>query len=216
MYAKRKRRYWPLLLLLCLIGAGIGTTTAKYIYQQQMKGRITFTARLAEEIKLLEREAVSTKNDTNPDSNYKLTDKIVTSNTYFLMPGVDVPKDPYVQITGKTAIPSYLFIEILDTTNEAVSYTLDDKWKEVSDVNGQHGGKVYCYCNDGNYKLTNTGYMQVYVLKDGANAVVTVSETYLSKADADDVMTIYASLYEVFQTDGRDATPTEVYDINNS
>lgn len=228
MHKKGSRFRWPvLLLLLALMGTGIGAAMAKYVYQQQFSARVTFTARLAQELRLLESKAVATQDD--PKSNYKLTEETVTSNTYELMPGVDIPKDPYVRITGKSPIPAYLFIEVVDRTNSAIEISLRPEWIELdgADIVPQHGGTVYYY-NPGEHPtpLASFDKEDFPIL---AEDKVTVKQTYLhgdkeiTNAESDnsteDILLVYAYLYEVFELteDGttRNALPREVYLENN-
>ena len=230
MQKNGNRFRWPLLfLLLALVGAGIGATMAKYVYQQQFSARVTFTARLAQELQLLESKAVATQDD--PKSNYKLTEETVRSNTYELMPGVDIPKDPYVRITGKSPIPAYLFIEVVDRTNSAIEISLRPEWIPLTgeDIAPQHGGTVYYY-NDNPGEdptpLPSFDEKDFYIL---AEDKVTVKQTYLhgdkeiTNAESDnsteDILLVYAYLYEVFEltVDGttRNALPREVYLENN-
>ena len=205
MKPKKKTFRWPLLAAaLVLLGMAIGSTAAKYIHRQEMTGKVSFTARLADDIRLLEREAVPAQSG---DSNYTLTGETVESNTYSLMPGVDVPKDPYVRITGKTPIPAWLYVEVVDSTNNAISYTADEKWTLLSDIIGKHDGTVYYYSE----KLTQTGDLTFYILDGGEDALITVSDTYLSLGAEEEVLTFYAYLYEAID----DKDSLAVYKENN-
>lgn len=231
MHKKGSRFRWPvLLLLLALMGTGIGAAMAKYVYQQQFKAQVTFTARLAQKLQLLESKAVATQD--YPKSNYKLTKETVTSNIYELMPGVDIPKNPYVRITGKSPIPAYLFIEVVDQTNSAIEISLRPEWIPLTeeDIVPQHGGTVYYYNdNPGEHPtpLPSFDEKDFYIL---AEDKVRVKQTYLNgdkeitnaNAESDsteDILRVYAYLYEVFKlTEGgttRNALPREVYLENN-
>lgn len=227
MHKKGSRFRWPvLLLLLALMGTGIGAAMAKYVYQQQFSARVTFTARLAQELRLLESKAVATQDD--PKSNYKLTEETVKSNTYELMPGVDIPKDPYVRITGKSPIPAYLFIEVVDQTNSAIEISLRPEWFPLTGegIVPQHGGTVYYY-NPGQHP-TPLASFEEKVFPILAEDKVRVKQTYLNgdkeitnaPNSREDILLVYAYLYEVFKlTEGgttRDALPGEVYLKNNS
>ena len=205
MKPKKKTFRWPLLAAaLVLLGMAIGSTAAKYIHRQEMTGKVSFTARLADDIRLLERKAEPA--ESGP-SNYTLTGETVESNTYSLMPGVDVPKDPYVRITGKTPIPAWLYVEVVDNTNNAISYTVDENWTLLPDITGKHGGKVYSYSE----KLTQTGDLTFYILDGGEDALITVSDTYLSLGAEEEVLTFYAYLYEAID----DKDSLAVYKENN-
>lgn len=227
MHKRGSRFRWPvLLLLLALMGTGIGAVMAKYVYQQQFKARVTFTARLAQELQLLESKAVATQDD--PKSNYKLTEETVTFNTYELMPGVDIPKNPYVRITGKSPIPAYLFIEVVDQTNSAIEISLRPEWIPLTeeDIVPQHGGTVYYYNDNPVEDPTPLVSFDEKVFPILAENKVTVKQTYLhgdketTNADStEDILLVYAYLYEVFEltVDGtiRNALPREVYLENN-
>lgn len=229
MHKKGSRFRWPvLLLLLALMGTGIGAAMAKYVYQQQFKAQVTFTARLAQKLQLLESKAVATQDD--PKSNYKLTGETVTSNIYELMPGVDIPKNPYVRITGKSPIPAYLFIEVVDQTNSAIEISLRPEWIKLDEAGivPQNGGTVYYYNdNPGEHPtpLASFDEKDFYIL---AEDKVRVKQTYLNgdkeitnakSNSTEDILLVYAYLYEVFKlTEGgttRDALPGEVYLENN-
>ena len=62
------------------------------------------------------------------------------------MPGVDVPKDPKITITGKTAVPAYLYVEVLESENfpATVTYSMAEGWIDL-EITGPKGGKVYVY-----------------------------------------------------------------------
>ncbi|MBQ3193243.1 MAG: hypothetical protein IJB59_06720 [Oscillospiraceae bacterium] len=209
---KRYRLTVLILVLALAAGSMIGSAAAKYIYSTQLKATVTFKAELAEKIELLEHEAVSTEKDDKPTSNYKLTDETVTANKYELMPGVDIPKDPFVRITNKSPIPAYLYIEVVDTTpviivdgveKHIISYTMGEAWQELTGdgIVGKNGGKLYYYAPNNEPKLSGTGDMEIYLLKGDKDAVVTVSDTYLANADTDDKLIFYAYLYEAYQID---------------
>ena len=82
------------------------------------------------------------------DGSYTLDPNVtVTSNTYKLIPGLTIPKDPYITITGKTSVDAYLYLEVIEV-NKAVqlSYTIDSGyWTPVDGIAGPHGGSVYYY-----------------------------------------------------------------------
>lgn len=65
---------------------------------------------------LQEHEATKVKNGDVWTGKYEIkTDaKVVTALSYDIMPGMVIPKDPYVTITKKTATPAYLYIEVIN------------------------------------------------------------------------------------------------------
>ena len=78
-----------------------------------------------------------------PNGTYDLENSIeVDRNEYIVMPGVDLAKDPFVQV--KTAEQAYLFVEVVNTLPTGMTATVNtDQWTEVVGAVGQNGGKVY-------------------------------------------------------------------------
>ena len=63
----------------------------------------------------------------NPEETY--------NNSYTVYPGVTLPKDPFVRITGFTGEEAYLFIEVEDTTSDELTITIDsDNWLKLEGV----------------------------------------------------------------------------------
>lgn len=216
MYRKRSRlRPWVLaLILLILVAATTGTAAAKYVYRQEMEGKVTFTAQLAEDLLLQEHEAVR-KND----GSYELEDKLVTSNTYKLLPGLDIPKDPQVTVVNKTPLRAYLYIEVVSSVNGAITYEIDkNNWEELTDVTGPHGGTVYAYKSAD--PLTNencpTAPINTLATPEGASDQIKVSQKLLSQdTNAEDILSFYAYLYEVYDTETGPASKLDVFRANN-
>ena len=142
---KAKRVYGLALFLvsLVLVAAFSSAVYAKYIKKTEFKGNVTIQADLAEDFKIIESQA-----SRNEMGEYSLvSDTEVSGNEYILMPGVDIPKDPTIKITGKTALPAYLYVEVVDNISDhpAVTYSLADWWQPLAGVTGPNGGKVYVY-----------------------------------------------------------------------
>ena len=128
----KNRRIALLLAVLFCLSAVTFVAVAKYIKDIPFTGNVTFKADLAETFTLTESEA-----EPNTDGTYSLnTSKSVESNTYILMPGVDVPKDPKITIEGKTAVPAYLYVEVLESKNfpDEVTYTMAEGWLPLEGV----------------------------------------------------------------------------------
>lgn len=176
---------------------------AKYLKMAELAEQmVTITVRLGT-IALEEHEAVR-----QTDGSYLLLDgqggrenKIVTSNTYILMPGVDVPKDPYVVISDKSPIEAYVYLEVDSDLPSTVTYLLENHWKALAGLPG-----VYVYAPGGTPQ-TVTGNMDAISILQGNT--VTVSQNY---SGSDPVsLTFYAYLYQAFAGN----TPEEVYQHNN-
>lgn len=149
------------LMAFLLSCACIGTALAKYVTQAELKGTVTISADLGS-IAVLEHEAIR-----NPDGSYSLGDKTTAENTYYLLPGLDIFKDPFVRIAGKTEtceIGAYVYL-VMDTnftpSATGVSFTLLDCWKELDDHDN-----VYVYSDTNGDPITVTKDMDIYILKD--------------------------------------------------
>lgn len=212
-----KKQILPVLILLLLfsIGTTTGTVIAKYVTERELTEQITFTAELAEKMVLEEYKVTRTPEgdydyETQPETNHYITAK---SNSYVLMPGVDIKKDPYIRITDKTDIEAYLFLEIVGhqpgAADNGVSYELMDPWKPAMSGTGtdekavspKHGGTVYVYSDEnGPVKIkkdtltTKAGIAIVKIIKDGT---VTVSQKL--EKDADLEIKFYAVMAEVVE-----------------
>ena len=132
----------PMLLVLAIaiaISAAVWVY-AKYIYQETIHGSLTITASLGK-IDVWEHLAVRQN-----DGSYELNGTLVRRNDYYLIPGLDIPKDPFVQITEKTNVPVYVFIKVDTNPTDAnhVTYGLLDCWKLVEGTSN-----IYVYSVDG-------------------------------------------------------------------
>ena len=125
------------LLLTAVLAVIGGSVAAKYIKEQRLPGSIKLEAELAESIEVFEHKA-----DRQDDGTYVLLEGTANETTegiddYMLMPGVDVPKDPTVRVTGYTGIPAYVFIEVtvpedeVEVFEEYVAYSVTDNWSEL-------------------------------------------------------------------------------------
>lgn len=81
---------------------------------------------------------------TGKPGEYTLTDEEVSGNEYTVMPGVNIPKDPFVRVNSPVGVDVYLFVEVVDGTGEQLTVTVDSaKWTKLAGVTGTHGGDVY-------------------------------------------------------------------------
>ena len=135
----KNRRIAFLLAVLFCLSAVTFVAVAKYIKDVPYTGNVTFKADLVETFTLTETKAVR-----QTSGSYILSGEQVTQNSYILMPGVDVPKNPMVKITGKTAVPAYLYVEVCSNLPATVTYAIVSHWTDLN-ITGPHGGKVYVY-----------------------------------------------------------------------
>lgn len=183
---------WALILVLIVVlTALLGTAIGKYIKTERFSGTLTITAELGS-ITLQEHKA-----ERQTDGSYKLGTDIVVSNKYTLIPGLDIPKDPHIVITGKTEIEAYLFVEVVDKTNEAITWEIADGWTLLDGVTGKKdNGTVYVYNTVLDENFTGS---PVYILKGDQ---ITVSQELLTEdAAAADTLTFYASMGETAASD---------------
>jgi hypothetical protein len=134
---------------------------AKYIMTVKLTGAVHFSAELADSMTLLESKAVR-----QTDGSYKLQEEKVTQNTYVVMPGVDIPKDPAITITDKSNVPSYLYVEVVEKNlPTTIQYALTTDWVKLDGVTGKHNGIVYVYKNT---TIDNTSDLSapIPILKD--------------------------------------------------
>lgn len=152
-FAKKNRNIIiaSVLALALIIALAVGLSTAKYKTEKRQSASVKLTATLASKVLIQEHEA-----ERQPDGSYKLNDEIVDENKYELMPGVDIPKDPYITIEGKTNIPAYLYVEVVEPSDfpgAYVKYNLTSKWTKLTTgegesatpVTGPNGGVMYVY-----------------------------------------------------------------------
>lgn len=169
-----------LLVALLVIILSIGGLGAKYKGSEKTEEtEVTFSAELARTLTLTESKAEPETDgtytlDTNADS--------VKNNSYKVLPGVDIPKDPKITIVDKTDIAAYLYVELIDTGSaNTISYAMSSDWKKL-DVPNRN---VYVYVGGGTTELplkSNTfpnGDAEIYLLKD--NKII-VSERYAGES----------------------------------
>lgn len=93
--------------------------------------------------KVQESEAVPGENAGEYTLN---TEMPVIANEYKVVPGKEIPKDPYALIKkGELKQKAYLFIEVVDETGDKLTWTLDSAWTKIEGVTGRNGGEVYTY-----------------------------------------------------------------------
>lgn len=123
------------------------------------------------------------------DGTYSL-DKataVKENKDYVVIPGIDLPKDPYVDVTFKGENPekAYLFIEVNSTLPAELTYSLTADWTATT-LKGVNGGTVYMYNNGTAF---NTNLVKVPVL---ANDMITVPAEYTPAENATYDMTFTA------------------------
>ena len=196
------RARFRLLIVLTLLLIALTTfAVGKYITTIEEESTVSFTARLAKDVILQEHKA-----DRNADGSYTLTAEIATPdenghyNSYKLIPGLDIPKDPHIVIQGKTPIPAYLYLEVEESiSNTSIRWSLNktddnkDYWIESNKLAPKKtDNKIYVYSTDGANPHKIITDMTVHILEGDE---ITVNQALLS-GDEENSLKFYAYLIE--------------------
>ena len=160
------------LVILAVVG---GFVYSKYVKQDKLNGTLNITAELGK-IQLLEHEAVKTDKGDYIFTEILLPTETKKGNTYdHVLPGLDIPKDPYIKVEGKTPIPAYIFVEVVADENfdeynghvqNKLAYSLTSSWKKL-DIAGENGGTVYVYVDgEGNPIKVTGNIFELHILVD--------------------------------------------------
>lgn len=204
---KRLQKWLPGLLIFVVLLASLagGAAYAKYVTDKQLSGSVTIKAELGT-ITLQEHNVVRNADGSysligvDEDGNCSAEEHTHSSgNSYIIIPGLDIPKDPFVTVDKKSPIPVYVFVEILETLpNEAIDWKIDDtNWIKISasENNGAHGGTVYVYTGGTGSAQPVTGNIgPVYILK---NNEVIVGQELRHGTQTGLGLTFYACMGEV-------------------
>lgn len=206
---KKKSFLMAVALVLVCVMSVMGTVA----FMKHETGAVTNTfmaaggGSLASGLTLEESQAVK-----DADGSYSLGSTKVYSNSYEAMPGMTLPKDPTITITGKTEAPAYLYLETVDRLPDAYVWTLNSNWVEVDDLTGKHGGTVYVWTENGSSVITGTGADQTYnIIADNQITIAADTEgSALVTTDSNKTLTFYAYLAQ--STVGANSTPKSVYE----
>jgi len=177
----RRRLMTAIAVLSLMLTYMVGFAYAKYVQTHKTNGSVTITADIGT-IVLQEHEA-----KRQDDGSYVLTGNVLQNNSYILLPGLDVPKDPHVVIEKPNDLPVYIYVEVVDGigNGKGISYSLPN-WTKLDDVTGLKGGAVYYY----NSEITTS--QTIYILD---NNTVEVSQK-LDKSIKDLHLKFYAYMYQ--------------------
>ncbi len=191
-----------LVVLTLLVSVSLmGFLGAKYVKEIPFSGNVTITANLANKFTLLESSV------NMLDSGQYIIDNTkpkVESNSYFVLPGVDIPKDPEITIIGKTNVRAYLYLEVVNTLGSEIQFELNDagRWKKLDGAVPKNlGATVYVYTTDGTNVMVfdgTEGDTTISLIKD--NKLTVPSSTKLTSNLS---LNFYASLLQV--VDGQSA-----------
>lgn len=172
IYKNNQKKIFIVIFMLFVVSV-IGGMYAKYLRTVTLSKRMTISAQLADDVKLIEHELVY------QNGKYELGEKEVLKNVYDVVPGADIPKDPQIIIEDKSVVDTYLYIEVVDTLpeNSGISYQLTSQWIELDNLRGKHEGQIYVYSQDGNNPTiinnTNLSDNTIYIIESNK---ITVNE----------------------------------------
>lgn len=171
-----------IIAVVCCLVLMLGAVGATIAWLQAKSAPVTNTFTSAElfadpekDFTLWEHEAVA-----NEDGTYTLTATEVSGNTYDILPGVAIPKDPTVDVVGLQEY-AYLFIKVTGLPMaEGLTATVDPaNWTAL-------GGGVYVYsgieAENNIIKATDTAMKEFTVGILAGNQVV-VADTYNGVSD---------------------------------
>ena len=127
------------LLLVLALAWPVSGMLARYRTQVLVANEVHYQNRLAASFKLLD-----TGVRQQEDGSYRLGTEESSGNRYKLIPGIQLPADPYILITGKTEIPAYLYLEVLNSSGLTITLNEED-WTELEGLKGKNGGQIYAY-----------------------------------------------------------------------
>lgn len=140
-YPRLLLTYLLVFVLICaLMTSGV---LSKYTTQRAVANEAKYTNTLAESFKLLDVPVTQLEDgsyEVDASSDAQPTDGF----SYQLIPGITLPAAPYIEITGKTEIPAYLYLEVDNDGPATLSF--DSKWTQLSG-SGKKGGSLYVYDN---------------------------------------------------------------------
>ena len=194
------------ILVLSVIG-GTGQVNAKYTTTITHKGTLSIKTSLAKDVQIQEHKAERQDNGTYTLNNSTLVD----ANSYTLIPGVDIPKDPHILITEKTPIEAFLFLEVLDTTgSSAIAYAVDETyWQKTTLTPKNENATVYLHITDGKTAVLGQSIPASYTVPILKGDTVEVKQNLLSDPiENNGLLEFYVYLIEKITST---ATPEQAY-----
>lgn len=210
----RTKKILLMVLAIAMVGAlSVGGTMA-YLTKQSEGLTNTFAAmgggKLLETFSLLEAPVACDARgeysfDTSPEA------APVSSISYKVAPGVYLPKDPYIEIGGKTEVPCYLFMEACDSITGVcgMSWEVADGWVKLDGVTGGQGGDVYLYSGEETADgiFDDSGESDDYVIHIIKNNEIVVEDADEMEPFEDVSLSFYAYIAQASAGD----TPADVF-----
>jgi len=112
------------------------------------------------------KESKATLKEDRTGYDLDSTNKVLSNVYDAAVPGMVIAKDPRLTVNINDNISAYIFIEILDTTNNNLSYNVTSDWIELTGVIGNNGGKVYTYKNSAYIGVEGMEFYEIQILSD--------------------------------------------------
>lgn len=197
----KKKTLTIAIALVLVVALAVGATYA-YLTAQTKAVTNTFTAGgavAANDLTLKEHVATP-----NADGSYKLDTNYVEEgkgNSYVVLPGVNLPKDPTVKVTAANG-PYYLFVEVTKgtgfdevtvgegdaaKTGKPLDYTIAANWDKLSLTGKDVTREVYVYY------VTGTDSSKTYIQNAATNDIpVLLNDRVTVNANNDIIATLTA------------------------
>ena len=195
MKMKLRRRIATMLLALGVILTSLsGYVRAKYVKIVPFEEKVTIQADIGT-IKLQEHKV-----ERKTDGSYTLltgnANLLVggsgNGNSYTLIPGLDVPKNPHVVITKPNNLPVYVYVEVVSGLSDAITFEVAEGWTKLDGVNVPHtGGVVYVYQTE----ITADSTINILKMDAKGNSIF-VSQELLSGNTTGLELDFYAYMYQ--------------------
>ncbi len=147
----------------------------------------------------------------NANGQYALNSTVVQANKYEILPGMVIPKDPYITLTGKTEVPAYLYVEVVngfgENVVEAGSLKIDAaNWLKLNVA----GREVYVYTAGGSSAaiLTSDIEGELYIIE---NNCFTIDTQLDPTAIAEPGETLVFNAYLAQASIGEVSDPTSIF-----
>lgn len=219
MTRKRYRlilRVTLLMTTLVIVGICLHGTLSKYVSKRKLQSNVQISLLLqGDEADIYESPAtlMSTgeyklKTEGDLEAGEPTSNLVVRKNLYdYVLPGVNIPKDPKVFITKKSGTAAYLYIEVIEDnfpeyyTNNGfadlsvgtdnpknvspIYYELEEFWTPVlneigAQATGPNGGKLYVYYNSNDYFENYNKALDIKIGTGAGEQTITQNATCLS------------------------------------
>ena len=195
----KKKTLTIAIALVLVVALAVGAT---YAYLTATTGKVTNTFSAGKTIEepdknFLLKEHLAKYNEKDGTYTVDKNAAPVESNKYDkLAPKMTAAKDPFISFNEKQIeTPSYLFVEVVDKTNDAIAWNVTDSWVKLEDVTGKNGGAVYVYSTDKAKGAVLQGtHEDIYILQGDKIEAASNFDTLANAADANLTLEFYGYL----------------------